>query len=477
MPADSVPERTLDAARRRIDDLRGELRRHEHFYYVLDRFEISDVEFDALMGELQRLEARHPELVTSDSPSQRVGGTPRTGVEKARHSSVMLSLDNAFDDAELRDFDRRARELAGVDVLDYVGELKLDGVSMAARFAPRDSAVGGSRLTLALMRGDGVEGEVITPNARTLRSLPLSIPASDLAARGVPGEFEVRGEVVMPAAAFAGLNARQRAADKPLFANPRNAAAGALRTLDAAVTAARRLDFYPYLLLTAGQPVFASHWEALEALAALGFKVNSARDRLRGVDGLRRFRDTWLPRRAELPYGIDGLVFKVDAIDLQRRLGATSKSPRWAIACKPAAQQAETVVDFRFVRCQDPAVAAGIQRLERVQAEASDATQRPYCGPSEPGADRLGAVFDDVDIVSSGQCENGIHITGQATEVNRNDRPGLIRDHIRYILRIDVPVETDVGEHGPGSGQPDRGCGRNEGVRCRDDFIALSDVE
>ena len=367
MPADSVPERTLDAARRRIDDLRGELRRHEHFYYVLDRFEISDVEFDALMGELQRLEARHPELVTSDSPSQRVGGTPRTGVEKARHSSVMLSLDNAFDDAELRDFDRRARELAGVDVLDYVGELKLDGVSMAARFAPRDSAVGGSRLTLALMRGDGVEGEVITPNARTLRSLPLSIPASDLAARGVPGEFEVRGEVVMPAAAFAGLNARQRAADKPLFANPRNAAAGALRTLDAAVTAARRLDFYPYLLLTAGQPVFASHWEALEALAALGFKVNSARDRLRGVDGLRRFRDTWLPRRAELPYGIDGLVFKVDAIDLQRRLGATSKSPRWAIACKPAAQQAETVVEDIEVQVGRTGAVTPRARLRPVQ--------------------------------------------------------------------------------------------------------------
>ena len=367
MPADSVPERTLDAARRRIDDLRGELRRHEHLYYVLDRPAISDAEFDARMRELQQLEARHPELVTPDSPSQRVGGAPRTGVEKARHSSVMLSLDNAFDDAELRDFDRRARELAGVDVLDYVGELKLDGVSMAARFAPRGSAVGGSRLTLALMRGDGVEGEVITPNARTLRSLPLSIPASDLAARGVPGEFEVRGEVVMPAVAFAGLNARQRAADKPLFANPRNAAAGALRMLDAAVTAARRLDFYPYLLLTAGQPVFASHWEALEALAALGFKVNSARDRLRGVDGLRRFRDTWLPRRAELPYGIDGLVFKVDAIDLQRRLGATSKSPRWAIACKPAAQQAETVVEDIEVQVGRTGAVTPRARLRPVQ--------------------------------------------------------------------------------------------------------------
>ena len=375
MSADSFPEDEL-AVRRRLEGLRREIRRHEHLYYVLDDPQISDAEFDALLGKLQRLEARHPVLVTSDSPSQRVGGAPREGVEKAAHSSAMLSLDNAFDDAELADFDRRARELAGADVLDYVGELKLDGVSMAVRFAPGggaaadsgagpgggtpgasgaagggpesgllDDAGAGSRLSQALTRGDGVEGEVITPNARTLRSLPLSIPAPALAAHGVPPDFEVRGEVVMPAAAFADLNARQRADAKPLFANPRNAAAGSLRMLDAAVTASRRLDFYPYLLLAAGEPVFGSHWAALAALAALGFKVNRVRERLRGVDGLRRFRDTWLPRRAELPYEIDGLVFKVDAVDLQRRLGATSKSPRWAIACKPAAQQAETVVE------------------------------------------------------------------------------------------------------------------------------------
>lgn len=417
MPAESVPERTLAAARRRIDHLRGELRRHEHLYYVLDRPAISDAEFDALMRALQQLEARHPELVTPDSPSQRVGGAPRTGVEKARHSSVMLSLDNAFDDAELRDFDRRARELAGVDVLDYVGELKLDGVSMAARFAPIDGPVGGrdraeaagddskpglpagagSQLTLALTRGDGVEGEVITPNARTLRSLPLSIPASDLAARGVPAEFEVRGEVVMPAAAFAGLNARQRAADKPLFANPRNAAAGALRMLDAAVTAARRLDFYPYLLLAAGQPIFASHWEALEALAALGFKVNAARDRLRGVDGLRRFRDTWLPRRAELPYGIDGLVFKVDSVPLQRRLGATSKSPRWAIACKPAAQQAETIVEDIEVQVGRTGAVTPRARLRPVQVGGVTVSRATLHNEDEIA--RLGLRIGDVVLV------------------------------------------------------------------------------
>ena len=380
--ADSGSGVTLGEAWTRIAFLRGALKRHEHLYYVLDTPEISDAEFDTLLRELQGLEARFPDLVTPDSPSQRVGGTPREGVDKATHSSTMLSLDNALDDAELVDFDRRARELAGMEFLDYVGELKLDGVSMAVRFGPERAAAGGddspqagflegagaaSRLLLALTRGDGVAGEVITPNACTLRSLPLSVPASELAAKGVPVQFEVRGEVVMPTEAFADLNARQRTDGKPMFANPRNAAAGSLRMLDAAVTASRRLDFYPYSLLASGQPVFSSHWEALESLAALGFKVNKARARLRGVDELRRFRDEWLPRREELPYEIDGLVFKVDSVDLQRRLGATSKSPRWAVACKPAAQQVETVVEDIDVQVGRTGAVTPRARLRPVQ--------------------------------------------------------------------------------------------------------------
>ena len=298
----------------RVAQLRAELRRHEHLYYVLDQPEISDAEFDALMIELRRIEAEHPALVTPDSPLQRVGGAPREGVEKAAHSSPMLSLDNAFDDAELRDFDRRARELAEAETLDYVGELKLDGVSMAVRFA-------GGRLALALTRGDGVQGEVITPNARTLRTVPLSIPPAALAAAGVPEDFEVRGEVVMPKAAFAGLNARQRAEDQQVYANPRNASAGTLRMLDATVTASRHLDFYPYLLLAGGGAVFGSHWAALEALAAIGFKVNPHRARLRGADELAAFRDEWLGKREALPYDIDGLVFKVDAVETAATAG------------------------------------------------------------------------------------------------------------------------------------------------------------
>ena len=328
---------TPDKATARAARLRTELRRHEHLYYVLDQPEISDAEFDALMSELRRIEAEHPDLVTPDSPSQRVGGAPREGVEKAAHSSVMLSLDNAFDDAELRDFDRRARELAEVETLDYIGELKLDGVSMVVRYAD-------GRLDLALTRGDGEQGEVITPNARTLRTVPLAVPPETLDLAGMPADFEVRGEVVMPRAAFAHLNELQQAKEEPAYVNPRNAAAGSLRMLDASVTASRRLDFYAYLLLAGGGPAFDTHWAALEALATIGFKVSTGRARLRGVDEVVAFRDEWLGKRESLPYDIDGLVFKVDAVALQQRLGATAKAPRWAIACKPAAQQAETVV-------------------------------------------------------------------------------------------------------------------------------------
>lgn len=332
-----MADTALDSARRRADELRTKLRRHEHLYHVLDRPEIGDGEFDALILELRRIEEEHPELTTPDSPSQRVGGAPREGVEKASHSSPMLSLDNAFDDAELRDFDRRLRELAEMEGIEYVGELKLDGVSMAARYM-------GGQLVLALTRGDGEQGEVITPNARTLPTVPLSIPAQTLEANSVPSNFEVRGEVVMPKPAFINLNARQQAEGQQLYANPRNAAAGSLRTLDPEVTASRHLDFCPYLLLADGTAVFGSHWTALDALAAIGFKVNPHRKRLHGLNELSGFRDEWLSKRDSLPYEIDGLVIKVDSVELQKRVGATARAPRWAIACKPAARQAETVV-------------------------------------------------------------------------------------------------------------------------------------
>lgn len=380
----------MEHARRRLADLRRALRLHEHRYYVLDDPAVSDAEFDALMREAQQWEERFPELATPDSPTRRVGGAPRAGVEKAAHSSAMLSLENAFDDAELRDFDRRARELAGADALDYVGELKLDGASMAVRFAS-------GRLDLALTRGDGVEGEVITPNARTLRSLPLSVDADLLDEAGVPRDFEVRGEVVMPREAFARLNRRQTEEGKRPFANPRNAAAGSLRMLDAAVTAARRLDFHAYALLAGGEPVLASHWAALQTLRRLGFKVAAEHARLPGVDALPAFRDRCMERRAALPYDIDGVVFKLDDTALWRRLGATSKSPRWAVACKPAAQQAETVVEDVDVQVGRTGAVTPRARLRPVEVGGVTVSRATLHNEDEIG--RLGLRIGDRVLV------------------------------------------------------------------------------
>lgn len=333
-----VPELAPPDARARIAELSAELRRHEHLYFVEDAPAITDAEFDALLQELQALEAEHPDLIELDSPTRRVGGAPREGVEKAEHSSTLLSLDNAFNDADLKDFDRRARELAGEEQLTYVGELKFDGVSLAARYS--DAGLG-----LALTRGDGQQGEVVTPNARTLRSVPLSVAREAAQREGLPLDFEVRGEVVMPKDSFLQLNARRRAAGESLFANPRNAAAGSLRMLDASVTAGRRLDFFAYSLLADGNDVYDTHWRSLEVLRKLGFKVDRHCRRLQGVGELVEFRDKHLRERDSLAYEIDGIVFKVDKALLRWRMGATAKAPRWALACKPEARQVETVVE------------------------------------------------------------------------------------------------------------------------------------
>ena len=316
---------------REVDNLREELRRHEYLYYVLDQPEISDAEYDRLMRKLQELEARHPDLLTPDSPTQRVGGKPREGFVKVRHSSSMLSLDNALNEDELRDFDRRVRELLSGEEYFYVAELKLDGLSMAVQYR-------NGRLLQAVTRGDGLVGEDVTENARTIRSLPLKVQTSRQ-------EFEARGEAVMNRRAFERLNLDREEKGLSRFANPRNAAAGSLRVLEPQVTASRRLDYYTYFLLADGRPAMDSHWRALEELVHLGFKVNRNRARCRTIDEVLLFCAEWEARRDELPYEIDGVVVKVDSIDQQTRLGYTAKAPRWAIAYKYPARQAITNVE------------------------------------------------------------------------------------------------------------------------------------
>ena len=320
--------------------MRAELRRHEHLYYVLDAPVISDAEYDALMNELKRIEAEHPELLTADSPTQRVGGKPAEGFRKVRHSRSMLSLDNAYSADELRDWDRRVRELAGRLPVEYTAELKLDGLSVALHYEAAEN--GGARLSAGITRGDGQIGEDVTSNIRTIRSVPLSISADRLKKAGVPQAFEVRGEVVMPAAAFLRLNEEREKQGLTLAVNPRNAAAGTLRTLEPSIVAQRRLDVYGYFLLIEGEYLAAGQGATLDALTALGFRVNPHRERVHSVEEMLKFIDAAEGKRATLGYEIDGVVLKVDSQATQQRLGYTGRAPRWAIAYKFTAKQAIT---------------------------------------------------------------------------------------------------------------------------------------
>jgi DNA ligase (NAD+) len=354
---------------------------------VADRPAISDAEYDALMRRLQELEARNPELVTPDSPTQRVGGKPREGFVKVRHSSPMLSLDNALNEAELRDFDRRVRELLEGRPYRYVAELKMDGLSMAARYR-------GGRFVLAVTRGDGTVGEDVTENARTVRSLPLRVQ-SDLS------EFEVRGEIVMNRRAFERLNAERDQRGLSRFANPRNAAAGSLRLLEPQVTASRQLDYYPYFLLVEGRPAFDSHWESLERMSRMGFKVNPRRRICGNVETVLAFCAEWEERRDTLPYEIDGVVVKVDSVEQQRQLGFTAKAPRWAIAYKYPARQAVTTVESIEVQVGRTGTLTPVAHLKPV--EVSGVTVGRATLHNEDEIDRLGLeIGDEVVIERSG---------------------------------------------------------------------------
>jgi DNA ligase (NAD+) len=323
---------------KKIEALRDKIRHHEYRYFVLDDPEISDYDFDKLVEQLKKFEAEHPDLITSDSPTQRVGGKPREGVVKVAHSSPMLSLDNTYNEEELRDWERRVHDLSGRKEVDYVCELKLDGMSLALVYED-------GKLVRGVTRGDGSVGEDVTLNVRTVRSVPLSIPKTQLKKAGIPANFEVRGELLMPLAAFKKMNEDREARGLSLFANPRNATAGTVRQLDASITAARRLDYFPYILLKDGRTYFDRHWETLEALDAAGFKVNQHRRLAKNMDEVWKFIQGWEDKRETLPYEIDGVVIKVDRTGLQDELGFTGKAPRWAIAYKYAARAGITQIE------------------------------------------------------------------------------------------------------------------------------------
>ena len=332
-----MPVATKDIEKR-LDSLRDRIRYHEHRYYVLDDPQITDAEFDKLMEQLKKLEAEYPDLITPDSPSQRVGGKAREGFLKVRHSSPMLSLDNTYNEDELRGWERRVHELSGRKDVDYVCELKLDGMSLALHYED-------GHLARGVTRGDGTTGEDVTLNVRTVRSVPLSIPKEVLKTAGVPPSFEVRGELLMPIAAFKKLNQEREKQGLATFANPRNFAAGTVRQLEPSITASRRLDYFAYMLLQNGRTYFPRQWETMNALEKLGFKTNLHRALAKNMEEVWAFIRQWEGKRESLPYEIDGIVIKVDRVSLQEELGYTGKAPRWAIAYKYAARGAVTRIN------------------------------------------------------------------------------------------------------------------------------------
>ena len=320
-----------------IEKLREKIRHHEYLYHVQDEPEISDAAFDKLMNQLKKLEADNPKLVTPDSPTQRVGGTPRAGFTTVAHKTPMGSLDNAFSFEELGNFDRRVRELTGREDIEYVTEHKFDGLSMSLVYED-------GLLVRAVTRGDGNMGEDVTPNVRTIRSVPLRIDPALLKKAGVPATFEVRGEAIMTRKAFEAMNEAQDAAGAKRYANPRNAAAGSVRVLDPQITKSRNLGFFAYYMLVDGRVPKKKHSEVLEALQTLRFNVSEDWELRDGIGAVEKYITKWDTKREKLGFEIDGIVVKVNAIGLQNELGYTSKAPRWAIAYKYQAHQETTLV-------------------------------------------------------------------------------------------------------------------------------------
>ena len=378
------------AAAKEIARLREKIRHHEYLYYVNDDPEISDAQFDKLMNQLKKLEAENPKLATSDSPTQRVGGVAREGFQQVRHKTPMVSLDNAFSFDELANFDRRVRELTGREKVEYVTEHKFDGLSMSLIYEK-------GALVRAVTRGDGTTGEDVSPNVRTIRSIPLWIDAAQLKKAGIPASFEVRGEAIMTRAAFEAMNEQQNAKGEKRYANPRNAAAGSVRVLDSSITASRRLGFFAYYLLADGRIPKKRHSEILEALDELRFKVSADWALCHGITEVEDYITRWDTKREKLGYEIDGIVVKVNEVGLQNELGFTSKAPRWAIAYKYQAHQETTLLKQIEVSVGRTGVLTPFAVFEPVQIGGVTVTKSTLHNMDE--VQRLGVHAGDTVLV------------------------------------------------------------------------------
>jgi DNA ligase (NAD+) len=376
--------------KKEIEKLREEIRHHEYLYNVLDQPEISDAEFDKLMNRLKALEAEYPELITPDSPTKRVGGTPREGFQTVRHARPMMSLDNAFGYEPLRDWDRRVRQGTGRPVNEYIAEHKFDGLSISLQY--QDGV-----LVRGVTRGDGTTGEDVTANVKTIWSVPLRVVAAALKKVKLPPTFEVRGEVMMTRKSFEAMNRQQEETGGKIFVNPRNAAAGSVRVLDPSITARRKLDFFAYYLYVNGEVPFAKHSDSLLALKQMHFRASDDWKLCKGIDEVIAYCESWDAKREKLPYEIDGVVVKLNSTALQNELGFTSKAPRWAIAYKYPARQEQTVVNDIIVQVGRTGTLTPVAVLQPVQVGGVTVSRSTLHNMDE--IERLGVQIGDTVLI------------------------------------------------------------------------------
>jgi DNA ligase (NAD+) len=446
---------TREAAVSEINRLRREIRDHDERYYVASSPVISDFEYDQLMARLKSVEEQFPDLVTPDSPTQRVSGRPAEGFANYTHRSPMLSLDNTYSVDDLRDWDGKVRRGVGLGEVEYVTELKIDGLSIAVLYE-------NGLLQRGITRGDGVIGEDVTQNIRTIRSLPLSVrldssrssaPQSDEPDRNPPakaknarpdagfellsslplsGQIEVRGEVYLPIASFRRMNEERAENGQPLFANPRNAASGTMKSLDARVAAGRKLDIFCYDLLSDGRKPFPTHWQALEWLILAGFKVGTARALCKSIDDVIEFCDRWERERDELAYEIDGVVIKVNRTSLQEELGATSKAPRWAVAYKFPARQATTLLRDITVQVGRIGTLTPVAELQPVLLAGTTVSRASL--HNEDQIKRLGVKIGDYVLI-----EKSGEIIPQVVKVIEEKRAGRESDLREFQMPTHCP--------------------------------------
>ena len=408
-----------DDLQRQLEDLRRQIREHDHRYYVLHQPTLTDQRYDTLYAQLKAIEDKHPELITEDSPTQRVSGEPLTGFDNVTHAIPMLSVDNTYNADELRAFDERIRKLLGDTPYDYVVELKIDGLAISLRYED-------GLLISGATRGNGQVGDEVTANVRTIKSIPLRLNSE----QAIPAILEVRGEIYMPNSAFAELNRQRDEAGEAAFANPRNAAAGSLKLLDARITATRNLAFFGYALGEVSEPLAETHMGCLEALQDLGLPVNPHVRQVSNIDEALVVCEQWQSQRHELDYQIDGMVIKVNPLSLRETLGYTGRAPRWCIAYKFPAEQAETVVESIDVQVGKSSVLTPVANLRPVALAGTTVKRASLHNFDE--VQRLDVRCGDTVVI-----EKAGEIIPKVIDVKKDQRP-------KKSVPFDVPETCPV---------------------------------